>query len=194
MRLLTLAIAFVLCVRCDGWQSILPVLPLGRGDIIDVVVEGEDDLTTHATISSQGDISLPLLKEHLHVEGLLPDAIEKVVADAYKHEQLLIDPRVKVSPAEYHSYLVRVTGAVDHPYDFQATEQYTLLSVLARAGGPTKDSTGDIEVIRKDRDTGKETKQVISIRALLEDNDPKYNIVMRGGEEIHLPAIVQVAK
>ena len=176
----------LLCVRCSAFQSDLPILPLGRGDVIDVAVEGEDDLTKRVSISSQGDISLPMLKDHLHVEGLLPEAMEKVIAEAYKHAQLLIDPTVRVAPAEYHSYLVKITGSVDHPYEFQAIERTTLLSALARAGGPTTAAAGDIEIIRTDRETGKETKQIIPIRSLLEDADPKYNIVLKGGEEVHV--------
>jgi protein involved in polysaccharide export with SLBB domain len=196
MRLGKLAIAFVLCALCHRFavaQGDLPILPLGRGDVIDVAVEGEDDLTKRVTISSQGDISLPMLKDHVHVEGLLPEAVEKVIAEAYKHAQLLVDPTVRVTPAEYHSYLVKVTGAVDRPYEFQAIERTTLLSALAHAGGPATTATGDIEVIRTDRETGKETKQIIPIRSLLEDADPKYNIVLKGGEEVHLPGMA-VAK
>lgn len=169
----------------------LPVLPLGRGDVINVEVEGEADLTKRVTISSKGEISLPMLQDRLQVNGLLPGAIEKIVADAYKHARLLIDPTVHVTPAEYHSYLVRVTGAVTHPYEFQAIERYTLLRALATAGGPAPNSDGRIELIRRDPDTGAETKEAISIKALLEDDDPKYHIVLKGGEEVHLPAVAQ---
>jgi len=167
----------------------LPILPLGRGDVINVEVEGESDLTKRVTISSKGEISLPMLEDHLQVQGLLPEVIEKVISDAYKHAQLLIDPTVHVTPAEYHSYLVRVTGAVARPYEFQATERITLLDVIAKGGGPSAGSNGKIEVIRVNRETGKETKQVIPIKSLLEDDDPKDNIALHGGEEVRFPAI-----
>ncbi len=181
-------------VLCLAWQpptfpTDLPVLPLGRGDVINVAVEDEPDLTLRLTISDKGEISMPLLKTPLHVEGLLPVDIQAIIAEAYKSQRLLVNPLVTVTPAEYHSYLVKVTGEVVKPYEFQALDHPTLLTVLATAGGPTPKSTGEIEIIRRDPDSGKETKQVIPIRALLEDNDPKYNIVMKGGEEVHLPAV-----
>jgi len=182
----------VLCAFALARAQDLPVLPLGRGDVINVEVEGETDLTKRVTISSKGEISLPMLKDRLQVSGMLPEAIEKVIADAYKHAQLLVDPTVRVTPAEYHSYLVRVTGAVTHPYEFQAIERFTLVRVLATAGGPAPNSNGQIELIRRDPATGKETKDSISIKALLEDDDPKYNIVLKGGEEVRLPAAVAV--
>jgi polysaccharide export outer membrane protein len=178
---------------CRAWQQSfppdLPILPLGRGDVITVTIEDEPDLTERVTISDIGEISLPLLKESLRVDGALPADIASLIASAYKRERLLIDPMVRVAPVEYHSYLVKVTGAVTHPYEFQAVEHPTLLSVLATAGGPTARSNGNIELIRRDTETGKQTKQVIPIRALLEDNDPKYNIRLAGGEEVHLPAV-----
>jgi protein involved in polysaccharide export with SLBB domain len=166
----------------------LPILPLGKGDVIAVEVEGEADLTKRVTISSKGEIALPMLKDRLQVEGLLPDAIEKTIADAYKHEHLLIDPIVRVTPAEYHSYLVRVTGAVVTPYEFQATEPITLAIALSKAGGPAPNSNGQVQIIRRDRDTGKETTQLVDIRTLLDEADPKDNVTLKGGEEIHLPA------
>jgi protein involved in polysaccharide export with SLBB domain len=101
---------------------------------------------------------------------------------------LLIDPIVRVTPAEYHSYLVRVTGAVVTPYEFQATEPITLAIALSKAGGPAPNSNGQVQIIRRDRDTGKETTQLVDIRTLLDEADPKDNVTLKGGEEIHLPA------
>jgi polysaccharide export outer membrane protein len=187
MRRLVSLIALLGALFHVGAQD-LPVLPLGSGDVVKVEVEGEDDLTKRVTIDSKGEIQLPMLKDRIPVAGMLPEAVEKAIAEAYKRAQLLIDPIVHVTPAEYHSYLVKVTGAVTNPYEFQAIERYTLLRALATAGGPAPNSNGEIEIIRRDDETGKETKEVISIKALLEGDDPKYNIVLKGGEEIHLPA------
>jgi polysaccharide export outer membrane protein len=188
MPLNALAAGLLLLAWQQAVPSDLPILPLGRGDVINVTVEDEPDLSKRLKISDKGEITMPLLKEPLRVEGLLPAETENLIVEAYKHQRLLINPLVNVTPAEYHSYLVRVTGEVTRPYEFQAIERTTLLSVLATAGGPTPESNGDIEVIRRDA-AGKETRQVIAIRTLLEDSDPRYNMVMKGGEEVHLPRI-----
>jgi protein involved in polysaccharide export with SLBB domain len=84
-----------------------------------------------------------------------------------------------------------VTGAVTHPYEFQAIERFTLTQVLATAGGPAPNSNGQIELIQRDQITGSETKTVISIKALLEEDGPTYNIALKGGEEVRLPAVTQ---
>ena len=166
----------------------LPALPLGRGDVIDVEVEGEADLTRRVTLSGAGEIILPMLKERVHVGGMKPEAAERVIVDAYKSAQLLIDPVVRVTPAEYHSYLVKITGAISKPYEFQALERHTLLEVMATAGGPLPESNGRIEITHHDHETGAETKEIVEIKALLEDDDPKHNIVLKGGDEVNLPA------
>jgi polysaccharide export outer membrane protein len=187
MRWSILVAGLFASVLCRAQE--LPILPLGRGDVINVTIEDEPELTKRLKINDKGDIAMPLLKEPLRVDGLMPADIEALIAEAYKRERLLLNPIVDVKPAEYHSYLVKVTGAVTKPYEFQAISHPSLLSVLATAGGPTLKSNGDIEIIRHDPKTGEETKQSIPIRGLLEDDDGKYNIQLRGGEEVHLPAV-----
>jgi protein involved in polysaccharide export with SLBB domain len=189
MRRSSIGLAILVGAIFRVYGQDLPALPLGRGDVINVEVEGEADLTKRVTISAAGEITLAMLKQRLHVGGLRPEAVETVIADAYKSAQLLIDPVVRVTPAEYHSYLVKITGAVSKPYEFQALDRHTLLEVLATAGGPLPESNGRIEVSHHDHETGAETKDVIEIKALLEDNDPKYNIVLKAGDEVHLPAV-----
>jgi protein involved in polysaccharide export with SLBB domain len=192
MRRGGIGLAILVGLLLRAYAQDLPVLPLGRGDVIDVEVEGEADLTKRVTISAGGEIVLPMLKDRLHVSGMKPEAVEKVIADAYKRAQLLIDPVVRVNAAEYHSYLVKITGAVNKPYDFQAIDRHTLLEVLATAGGPTSGSNGKIEITHRDHETGVETKETIETKALLEDNDPKQNIVLKGGDEVYLPAVAPV--
>jgi polysaccharide export outer membrane protein len=159
----------------------LPLLPLGPGDVIQVTVEEEPDLTKRLTVSPKGEIELPLLKAPLRVDHMPIADIETLITEAYQNQRLLLHPFVHVTPLEYHSYLVKVTGAIVRPMEFQALEPVSLLSVIAKAGGPTTKSSGEIEVITKD------SKQVILTRNLIDDPDPKYNPMLRGGEEIHLP-------
>jgi protein involved in polysaccharide export with SLBB domain len=177
-----------LCLAQQPMASELPILPLGRGDVINVTVGDEADLSRRLKISDKGEIAMPLLKDPLRVDGLLPADIEALIAEAYRREKLLIDPLVTVRPAEYHSYLVRITGEAAHPYEFQALERVSLLDVLAKAGGPTMKSNGTIEVIRRDRETAAESKQTIAIRTLLEGTDPSLNVALKGGDEVRLPA------
>jgi polysaccharide export outer membrane protein len=168
--------------------SDLPFLPLGPGDVIQVTVEGENDLTRRLTVSPKGEIEMPLLKAPLKVDRIKIADVETLITEAYKDQRLLIQPLVHVAPLEYHSYLVKVTGAVVRPYEFQALEPVSLLSVIAKAGGPATTSNGQIEIISKDG------KQSIAMRNLIDDPDPKYNPMLRGGEEVHLPEAAKPAK
>jgi polysaccharide export outer membrane protein len=187
--------AIILAATLRGaYQTDLPLMPLGPGDVIEVTIEGESDLTKRLTVSQKGEIEMPLLKAPLQVNRMAPADAETLIADAYKTQRLLLQPFVHVVPVEYHSYLVKVTGAVVHPLEFQALDPVTLLSTIARAGGPTTSAAGEIEVTVHDREAGKETKQIISIRKLIEDPDPKYNPLLKGGEDVYLPAALPPAK
>lgn len=95
IRLITTAtLVSVLCL-CGARASAETVVH--AGDHVDVTVYNHPDLSTSATVTSDGDISLPVAGE-LHVEGLSSNAIAQRVRDALG--------RVMISP----SVLVRVTA------------------------------------------------------------------------------------
>ena len=71
----------------------------------------------------------------MRAEGRLPRELEASIAEALKTEEILVDPVVKVTVAEYHSRPISVMGAVKKPVTFQAVGAMTLLDALARAEG-----------------------------------------------------------
>src|SRR6516165_10643371 len=79
----------------------LPVQPLGPNDLIAVSVYGSPEFTRTARVSEDGYIRLPLLKQRIHAEGLLPAELENAIAEALKSESLLVEPFVTVNIAEY---------------------------------------------------------------------------------------------
>lgn len=120
----------------------LPAQKIGENDLLMVRVYDSPDLTRSVRVSADGTIRLPMLKTTLPVVGLLPIEVEKVVADALKREQLLVDPFVTVSITEYHSRPISVNGAVKIPVIFQAIGKVKLLDALARCGGLAPDAGG----------------------------------------------------
>jgi len=65
-------------------------------------------------------IRLPMLKRLIKAEGLFPADLETAIAQALRDEQILVDPFVTVTIAEYHSRPISVSGAVKMPLVFQA--------------------------------------------------------------------------
>src|SRR5205085_4045338 len=73
-------------------------------------------------------------------QGLLPAEVEVAIADALKSAQILVDPVVTVTAAEYTSRPISVVGAVRLPTTFQASGPVSLLEAIARAGGLAPES------------------------------------------------------
>jgi protein involved in polysaccharide export with SLBB domain len=60
--------------------SNLPLARIGNDDLIGITVYDSPELTRTVRVSSEGNISLPMVKQPLHAAGLYPSDLEKVVA------------------------------------------------------------------------------------------------------------------
>lgn len=170
----------------------LPAQKIGENDLLMVRVYDSPDLTRSVRVSTDGTIRLPMLKTTLPVVGLLPIEVEKVVADALKREQLLVDPFVTVSITEYHSRPISVNGSVKSPVIFQAIGKVNLLDALAKCGGLAADAGGEIIITRPNGDAGAQSVTRVPVKALYDGSDPQLNLTLLGGEEIRVPTIGSV--
>ena len=166
----------------------LPAEALGADDLVELTVSYCTELTRTFRVGSDGKLALPLLSGKLHVAGLKPDEVADALKLELEREHILISPTVSVSVLEYRSRPVSVMGAVVHPLTFQATGRTTLLDALARAGGMSSAAGGTVILTEHAGGAGaREQVQIIPARVLLNESDPKYNIVLHGGEEIRVP-------
>ena len=182
---LTLLVPCVAQVRPSLMEEVgkfnLPALKLAAGDLIAVSVYDAPELTRTVRIEPDGSIHLPLLMEGVQAAGLMPRDLESALADALKSEEILVDPVVKISVAEYHSRPISVMGAVRKPVTFQADGTITLLDALARAEGLTEDAGTEVLVSHDG------SVEHIQIKRLLDKADPALNLRLNGNEEIRVP-------
>jgi polysaccharide biosynthesis/export protein len=171
-------------------SSNLPLQRVGPEDLLGLQVYDAPELTRTVRVSADGTIRLPMLKSPIRVEGLLPNEIETLVAEALQREKLFVDPFVTVNVVEYHSRPITVGGAVKTPTIFQAVGKVTLKDALARAGGLVAGQAGsEIIVTRPKGDDGKPSVQHIPVKPLFLDSDPSLNVNLTGGEEISVPDV-----
>jgi len=142
-----------------------------------------------------GIFARPLLKQRIKAEGLLPDDVEAAIAKALREEEILVDPFVTVTIAEYHSRPISVAGAVKMPLVFQAEGPTTLLEALSRAQGLREDAGR--EVLVSQSQPGPDGTPVtltrrINVRSLIDDADPALNLKLTGGEEIRVPEVGRI--
>lgn len=167
----------------DAGKANLPARQIGANDLIAISVYDAPELTRTIRVDSDGSVSLPLLKEPIKAEGLLPRDLESAIAGALREGELLVDPVVKVTIVEYHSHPINVAGAVRRPITFQAETPVTLLEALARAEGLTEQAGAEILVSRPDR----ALIMRIPVKGLIDAANPELNIKLEGGEEIRVP-------
>ena len=171
-----------------SWTANLPAHKIRPNDLVSISIYGEPDLTRTVRVGSDGTLRLPLLQRRVKADGLMPEDLEKAVADAFEAEQILVKPFVTVAVAEYHTLLpVSVTGAVRNPITFEPTGKVTLLEAITRAGGLNPEAGPEILISRPPQDSSAPLVQRILVRALIDVADPTVNLVLQGGEEIRVP-------
>jgi polysaccharide export outer membrane protein len=168
----------------------LPALRIGPNDLIAVAVYDSPELTRTIRVGPDGVIRLPMLQQQIKAEKLLPVELEEAIAAALSAEQLLVDPVVTVTIAEYHSRPISVAGAVRNPVTFQAAGPVTLLDALTRAGGLSPEAGPEILVSRTQTEEDGQAAalvQRIPVKSLIDSADPDMNLKLTGGEEIRVP-------
>jgi polysaccharide export outer membrane protein len=164
----------------------LPPHKIRTNDLVNISIYGEPDLARTVRVGSDGAIRLPLLEQKIKADGMMPDEVEKAIAEAFQHEQILTHPFVTVTVAEYHTLLpVSVAGAVRNPITFEPIDKLTLLEAITRAGGLTSDAGPEILISRPNG--ANSLVQRIPIPALIDAADPAVNLTLEGGEEIRVP-------
>ncbi len=171
----------------------LPAQKIGPSDLLSISVYGSPELTRTVRVSAEGFIRLPMLKQKVEAKGLMPSDLEETIAKALSSEEILVDPVVTVTIAEYHSRPISVAGAVKVPLTFQALGKITLLEALTRAQGLTTDAGTEILVTRPPLTPGGVPRvERIPVKGLIDSADPALNVTLEGGEEVRVPQIGRV--
>jgi polysaccharide biosynthesis/export protein len=165
----------------------LPAQVIGADDMITLSVYDSPEFSRSIRVGPDGNIRMPMLKQKIKAQGLLPNELEVVIASALVEEKLLVDPFVTVTMSEYHSRPISVVGAVRNPITFQAVGTVTLIDAITRAGGVSEEAEGEILVSKTGADKMTRLVQRISVRVLIDNPDPEKNITLTGGEEIRVP-------
>jgi polysaccharide export outer membrane protein len=173
----------------------LPAQAVGPNDLIAVSVYDAPELSRTIRIGADGMIRLPMLKQLIKADGLFPAELETAIAQALREEQILVDPFVTVTIAEYHSRPISVSGAVKMPLVFQAEHPVSLLEAIARAQGLSENAGSEVLVSSSQPGPNGTTTTLtrrITVRTLINDADPTVNIKLTGGEEIRVPEVAKI--
>ena len=165
---------------------------LGPEDLIFVQVLDSPEFSRQIRVSGEGLIKLPLVKKPIVASGQNTAALEQEIARVLVDEGLLREPSVSVTLRETNSKPVSVVGAVRNPTVFQALRPVLLSEGIARAGGIAENAGPEALVLIPARDGNPSSVIKVSLRGLFDSSDSKSNLLLRGGEEIRVPAAGRV--
>ena len=170
---------------------------MGPEDLLEISVFEEEKLNKTVRVSSQGNVSLPLLGI-LRVKGLTATELEREIRDLLA-EKYFQDPHVTVFIKEYRSQRISVMGAVEKPGVIDVAGQKTILDMLAMAGGLKEDagqllflirpSRPEEEISRDKEGSNEQTPRtfVIDLEELLVKGDLTLNLPVVNGDVMNIP-------
>jgi len=120
---------------------------LGPGDVLDVRVFGQPELTTSVQVDSDGNLSaLPFLETPILAKCRSDKEVQKDIAKAYA--KFINNPQVSVRIAERNSRQpATVFGAVRQPTRVEMKRKVRLNELIAVSGGFTERAAGTIQIL-----------------------------------------------
>ena len=121
---------------------------VGPGDVIEVSVIGNDDLSRIPTVQTNGSISMPLIGE-IQVAGLTVAEVKRKITNLLEKDYL-VKPQVEVKVREYQSQFVSVVGEVNSPGRKPIRGRLRLVDALIESGSFKASASGQVIITRPD--------------------------------------------
>jgi polysaccharide export outer membrane protein len=154
---------------------------LGPGDLFDVRVFEEPDLTGTYRVGPEGTIDYPLVGR-VQISGKLPSDIAEELRG--KLQQFVRKPQVSVLVREMNSKRVIVYGQVQHPGTFPYSNPMTVSQAISLAGGFT--AMAQRENVRISRVEADQEKVIeVNLRQIAEGR--ASNSFLSPGDEVYVP-------
>lgn len=155
---------------------------LGPGDVVEVRIYNEAELSGTHQISDSGTIRLPLVGA-VDAAGMTPDQLTVKIAQLY-NERYLKDADVSLFVKEHNSRKIYVLGQVAKPGPYAFDGKMTVIDAVALAGGTTKLADADRTLITRDQN-GKQVRVVVRVGSIGEGRSP--DILLQPGDIIFVP-------
>src|SRR5688572_3983494 len=120
---------------------------LGPGDVIDVRVFGQPELSSNVQVDSDGNLSaLPFIEKPIPAKCRTDKDVQKDISAAYS--KFINNPQVSVRISERNSRQpATVFGAVRQPTRVEMKRKVRLNELMAASGGFTERASGTIQIL-----------------------------------------------
>ena len=158
---------------------------IGTGDVLEISVWKNDQLSRTVTVRPDGMISLPLVND-VPAAGLTPLELRDSLTT--RLAEYVPSAEVSVIVNAVRSFGVSVIGSVARPGHFDLTGPTTVLDALAMAGGLTEfASRRGISVLRSEEGGKKRRIPFNYNSAISEPDTPEHNLSLRPGDIVVVP-------
>lgn len=172
------------------WLAEIGKYRIGPGDLLHVKVQGEADLSDDFKVLPDGTIIYAYLGR-IPVAGFSVAAVESNLT-AVLGRDYLVNPKVYVQVKSSVQRRVIVFGEVKSPgiYEMPVGERFSLLQVIARAGGPTDLAATDrVRVVRR-TEGGAEKAIRVNVTELLRGGGEARDVDLRPDDVVIVPQTV----
>lgn len=154
---------------------------IGPDDVLKITVYREEDMDRTVRVSSEGDISFPLLGK-IKAEGLTVSDLERdMTMELVKY---LKNPQVTVFIEEYGT--ITVSGQVLKPGAYPLKTETGVLEAISMAGGFTKIAAKNaVKVMRLEN--GRKKAIIARIADISKRGDKSKDIPLKRGDIVFVP-------
>lgn len=193
LRLFCIVVAGSLMVGCASNYPPAPASAassdynyhIGPGDIVNIVVWRNPELSMSVPVRPDGKLAAPLI-EDLPAIGKNPTALARDIEQALS--KFIRDPVVTVIVTQFvgpYSEQIRVVGEAAKPQVLPYKQKMTLLDVMIAVGGMTDFADGNGASILRPADGN--TQYGVRVKDLVKRGDVSANVEMKPGDVLIIP-------
>jgi polysaccharide export outer membrane protein len=157
-------------------------LQVGPGDVLEVVVVGEEKLPKDYEVQPDGSLDFPYAP-NIRVAGLEPRQIASAIGDHLVEAKYLVQPQVQVKVKQFNSKKIQIIGQVVKPGPMPYQDGMTLVQAISAVGWftPLAD-TNHVQVIRIVHGTNKSVNAIVSVDAITDN--ARADVKLQQGDTI----------
>jgi polysaccharide export outer membrane protein len=181
VAILFICLAFL--IFCPVGLAAEKVYHIGAGDVIEISVWKDPELSRNLVVPPDGIISFPLIGS-INVTQLIVPELRKIVTQ--KLSEFIPDATVTVMLIEINSLKAFVIGKVNKPGEFPIDLETNVLQILAKAEGLNPfASKGNIKILRQQ--DNKIIKIPFDYGEVEKGKNLEQNIILKAGDVVVVP-------
>lgn len=176
-------VSLILLVFCTIGLAAEKIYDIGPGDVIEISVWKDPELSRTLVVPPDGIISFPLIGS-INIKRFAVPELRKIVTQ--KLSEFIPDATVTIMLIEINSLKAYVIGKVNNPGEFDINMDTNVMQILAKAGGLNPfASGGNIKILRQ------EDNMIVKIPfhygQVEKGKNLDQNIILKPGDVIVVP-------